>query len=224
MYELIEHLKNKHWLWQGSDTPCEPPSHATGFAELDSQLAGGFPAHGVIDIQSACGIGELRLLFPYLQQHHERLTVLINPPGQVHAESLQHAGIHLDNVLILTPQTTKEALWSAEQCARSGACSQVLLWQDKLEVHHARRLQVACETGDCLQFLFRSRQDSLFSLPVTMTLVLNAHPQGVEVRVPKRRGGWPLGAFSVSMAERWQALTLPRPTSVVVPFPLRKQG
>ncbi|MCE7627060.1 recombinase RecA, partial [Vibrio fluvialis] len=37
MYELIEHLKNKHWLWQGSDTPCEPPSHATGFAELDSQ-------------------------------------------------------------------------------------------------------------------------------------------------------------------------------------------
>ncbi|XAW88951.1 translesion DNA synthesis-associated protein ImuA [Vibrio sp. CDRSL-10 TSBA] len=224
MYELIEHLKNKHWLWQGSQTQTEPDAHSTGFSELDSKLCGGFPAHGVIDIQSKSGIGELRLLYPYLQQHGERLTVLINPPGIVDAESLKNDGINIENVLIVTPKSAKEALWSAEQCARSGACSQVLLWQDKLEVHHARRLQVACESGSCLNFIFRSAQDSLFSLPVTLTLTLSPHPQGLEIRVPKRKGGWPLGAFALSMAERWSHLALPLPSSVVVPFPLRKQG
>ncbi|WGY47434.1 translesion DNA synthesis-associated protein ImuA [Vibrio sp. ABG19] len=224
MYELIEHLKNKHWLWQGSQTQTEPDTHSTGFNELDHKLCGGFPAHGVVDIHSESGIGELRLVYPYLKQHGERLTVLINPPGIVDAESLRNDGINIENVLIVTPKSEREGLWSAEQCARSGACSQVLLWQDKLEVHHARRLQVACETGNCLNFLFRSVQDNLFSLPVTLTLSLSAHPQGLEIRVPKRRGGWPLGAFTLSMAERWSRLVLPLPSSVVVPFPLRKQG
>ncbi len=224
MYELIEHLKNKHWLWQGSETKTELRSDSTGVKELDEKLSGGFPAHGIVEIQSLSGIGELRLLYPYLQQNNQRLTVFVNPPGIVHAESLKHMGIDLDNVLIVTPNNHKEALWAAEQCLKSGACDQVLLWQDNLEVHQVRRLTVASETGNCLQFLFRSIQDSVFSLPVSLSLSLQPSPRGLKISVPKRKGGWPLGSFNVSMHERWANLVLPLTSPTVLPFPQQKQG
>ncbi len=224
MYELIEHLKNKHWLWQGSETKTENSAHSSGFEVLDAKLAGGFPPHGIVEIQSLSGIGELRLLYPYLKQHDDRLTVFINPPGILHAESLKHMGIELENVLIVTARNGKEALWSAEQCLKSGACNQVLLWQNNLEVHHARRLHVASEMGDCLQFLFRSPQSSAFSLPVTLSLSLTPSPQGLQISVPKRKGGWPLSAFHLSMQKYWSDLVLPTPSSVVLPFPQRQQG
>lgn len=228
MYELIEHLKNKHWLWQGSETKYEQSSHSTGFNTLDDKLAGGFPPHGVVEIQSLSGIGELRLIYPYLKQHDKRLTVFINPPGIVQAESLKCEGINLEHVLVLTPKNHKEALWAAEQCLKSGACCQVLLWQDKLEVHQVRRLNVASETGNCLQFLFRSPQESVFSLPVSLSLSLQADPQGLQISVPKRKGGWPLSAFKLSMYESWPNLVIPqassKPSSQVIAFPQRMQG
>jgi len=224
MYELIEHLKNKHWLWQGSETKTALSNDSTGVKELDEKLSGGFPAHGIVEIQSLSGIGELRLLYPYLKQNNQRLTVFVNPPGIVHAESLKHMGIDLDNVLIVTPNNHKEALWAAEQCLKSGACDQVLLWQDNLEVHQVRRLTVASETGSCLQFLFRSIHDSVFSLPVSLSLSLHPSSRGLKVRVPKRKGGWPLSTFNVSMHERWANLVVPLTSPTILPFPKQKQG
>jgi len=224
MYELIEHLKNKHWLWKGSETKTELSTHSTGFDILDQKLAGGFPPHGVVEIQSPSGIGELRLLFPYLKQNSERLTVFINPPCLINAESLKHMGLDLEKVLIVTTKTNKEALWSAEQCLKSGACDQVLLWQDKLEVHHVRRLHVASETGDCLHFIFRCPQNSAFSLPVSLCLSLKANEQGLQISIPKRKGGWPLAAFHLSMRQHWPDLVLPIQPTKIIPFPKRKQG
>ncbi|WP_165311842.1 translesion DNA synthesis-associated protein ImuA [Vibrio ziniensis] len=228
MYELIEHLKNKHWLWQGSETKYELNTHSTGFNALDEKLAGGFPPHGVVEIQSQSGIGELRLIYPYLKQHDKRLTVFINPPGIVQAESLKFEGIELDNVLVVTPRNHKESLWAAEQCLKSGACRQVLLWLDNLEVHQVRRLNVASETGNCLQFLFRSPQESAFSLPVSLSISLQSYPQGLKISVPKRKGGWPLGAFNLAMSERWPNLVMPhsspQSSSTVITFPKRMQG
>ncbi len=224
MYELIEHLKNKHWLWQGSETKTELSSDTTGIKELDEKLSGGFPSHGIVEIQSLSGIGELRLLYPYLKQNNERLTVFVNPPGILHAESLKHMDLNLNNVLVVTPNNHKEALWAAEQCLKSGACDQVLLWLDNLEVHQIRRLTVASETGNCLQFLFRSIQESVFSLPVSLSLSLQPSPDGLKISVPKRKGGWPLSAFNVSMHERWSNLVVPLPSPTVLPFPRQKQG
>lgn len=224
MYELIEHLKNKHWLWQGSETQVEQRSDSSGIKELDEKLTGGFPAHGIVEIQSLPGIGELRLIYPYLKQNNQRLTVFVNPPGIVHAESLQHMGIDLNKILIVTPQDHKQALWAAEQCLKSGACEQVLLWLDNLEVHQVRRLTVASETGNCLQFIFRSIQDSVFSLPVSLSLSLRPVPGGLTVNVPKRKGGWPLSEFSVPMHKQWSNLVVPPSSSTVLPFPRQKQG
>lgn len=225
MSELIEHLKQKHWLWQGNAQPEPLDAYPTGFPVLDEKLEGGFPKHGVVELQSISGIGELRLLLPHLlTTSQERLSVFIQPPGHLCAHTLLAHGFDLNKVLILTPSTPQHALWAAEQCLKSGACSNVLLWQSDLEVHHARRLQVASEAGQCLQFLLKQPQENVFSLPVSLSMRLEPHPQGVTITITKRKGGWPHSSFVLDMRSRWPDLTVAQRNPVVIPFPLRKQG
>ncbi|WP_260259342.1 translesion DNA synthesis-associated protein ImuA [Vibrio intestinalis] len=225
MTPSIEHLKQKQWLWQGS-TQHEPQDHyPTGFALLDQKLDGGFPKHGVVELQTESGIGELRLLLPHiLNNGGERLSVFIQPPGYLCAEMLVNEGLDPNQVLLIYPDNPQHALWAAEQCLKSGACSNVLLWQAELEVHQARRLQVASETGQALHFLFKQPQQHVFSLPVSLSLKLEAHNQGLNVAITKRKGGWPHGNFVIDMSARWPQLAIQKPQSVVVPFPMRKQG
>ncbi|PAU38535.1 recombinase RecA [Vibrio coralliilyticus] len=225
MYELIEHLKKKQWLWQGNHTPESRDHHPTGFELLDQKLEGGFPIHGVVELQTTPGIGELRLLLPHLKNSSQgRLSVFIQPPGHLSAQSLTAEGLDLNHILLLYPKTDNEALWAAEQCLKSGACSNVLLWHSGLEVHHARRLQVASETGNCLSFLFKTEQRSLFSLPVSLSMTLLPHSLGIEITITKRKGGWPHASFVLDMSTLWPSLTESRPEPVILPFPLRKQG
>lgn len=225
MYELIEHLKQKQWLWSGSQTPDNDDYYSTGYDLLDQKLEGGFPKHGVIELQGAASIGELRLLLPHLKNtSQERLSVFIQPPGYLCAEQLNNQGLDNNKVLLIYPQNEKQALWAAEQCLRSGACSNVLLWHSELEVHQARRLQVASEHGNCLHFLFKTKQKSLFSLPVSLSMTLLPHALGVEVTITKRKGGWPQGSFVIDMSAAWPSLTLQPQAPVVIPFPIRQQG
>lgn len=225
MYELIEHLKQKQWLWQGSQAPEEKAHHPTGYEVLDQKLMGGFPMHGVIELESPVGIGELRLLLPHLKQtSQDRLSVFIQPPGYLCAEQLTNEGLNRDKALIIYPNSSKDALWAAEQCLKSGACSNVLLWHPELEVHQARRLQVASETGNSLHFIFKRVSQSVFSLPVSLSMSLKPHPFGLEVTITKRKGGWPQGSFIINMRSKWPSLSLQQQSPVVIPFPIRQQG
>ena len=226
MSELIDHLKQKHWLWQGNAQQSQPlEAYSTGFPLLDNKLDGGFPKHGVIELQSASGIGELRLLVPHLLNSSEaRMSVFIQPPGYLCAEMLVEQGFDLNQILLIYPDNPQHALWAAEQCLKSGACSNVLLWQSELEVHQARRLQVASETGNCLHFLFKQPQQHMFSLPVSLSLHLEPHHHGLTVTITKRKGGWPHGRFVLDMRSRWPQLMIAEPQPVVIPFPTRKQG
>ncbi|OEF04022.1 translesion DNA synthesis-associated protein ImuA [Vibrio genomosp. F10] len=225
MCELIEKLKNNQLIWQGTHTPVSGEYLSTGFNVLDQKLEGGYPKHGVVEIQSLSGIGEVRLILPHIKKtESKRLSVFIQPPGYLCAEQLEAEGIDNKNVLIISPHNHQQALWAAEQCLRSGACSRVFLWNTDLEVHQARRLQVASEEGDCLQFIFRPPQKGRFSLPVNLSMTLFPHRNGLEVTITKRKGGWPQGRFILSMDHLWPSLTLDQASPVIVPFPLRKQG
>lgn len=225
MYELIEHLKQKQWLWQANQAPESQDYYSTGYSLLDQKLEGGFPKHGVVELQSSQGIGELRLLLAHLKQtSHERLAVFIQPPGYLCAQHLSTQEMDCNKMLLIYPKSQKEALWAAEQCLKSGACSNVLLWATDLEVHQARRLQVASETGNCLSFLFKTEQKSLFSLPVSLSMTLHPHSLGLEITITKRKGGWPHGSFVLDMHHYWPSLTVQPNEPVILPFPLRKQG
>lgn len=224
MYELIEHLKKKQWLWLGSTELPPQGCHPTGFELLDDRLDGGFPLHGLVELHSQSSIGELRLLCPHLRSNHGgKLSVFIQPPGQLSAQYLIAEGIDLNHVLLIYPETHKDALWAAEQCLRSGACSNVLLWHCKLEVHHVRRLQVASEAGNCLSFLFKA-PSKLFSLPVSLSMTLKPHIHGLEITINKRKGGWPHSSFLLDMSVYWPDLAETKPQPVVLPFRRSKQG
>lgn len=107
--------------------------------------------------------------------------------------------------MIITPKTSKDALWAAEQCLQSGCCAAVLLWQIPLKLAQARRLQLAAEHGAASVTLIRRPMDGL-SLPVNLSVKLQAHRQGVQLSVQKRKGGWPAAPFLVDMQNRWPGL------------------
>ncbi|GAC15446.1 translesion DNA synthesis-associated protein ImuA [Aliiglaciecola lipolytica] len=224
MNTLLEQLKNKRLIWQGSQQEQSFTGNSTGYAELDEALQGGFPQSGVIDIHSPIGIGELRLLLPALRyrQQDKRLLVFIAAPMQINGEMLAEFGIALEQVLIVQPNSAEHALWSAEQCLKSGCCDSVLLWHQQLEIAQAKRLQLAAEQGDALHVVLRQNRQLSLSLPVNLAMKLNPHAQGLEVQITKRKGGWPAHSFNVNMSKAWPELTLNQPTDNVVSFPRAK--
>lgn len=220
MTNLIDLLQERQLIWHGKSRHQEPSLESSGYSELDAQLAGGFPKKGVVMLHSPCGIGELRLLLPSLI-NKQGLCVFINPPGLLSAEFFYHQGLALDRVLLINSRSSNEALWSAEQCLKSGSCGAVMLWQNQLEVHQIQRLQLACDNGECRQFIFRTQTHQNISLPVNLSLHLQAEERGIAVTVLKRKGGWPKSKFSLDMSSYWPSLALQN-TRNVIPFPSSK--
>ena len=221
MNHILETLINKRTLWQGNYTPKPEATMRTSYAELDQQLQGGIPKQGVIDLQSDIGIGELRLLFPYLRDRHEqqsRLLVYIAPPMQINGEMLAAFGIQLSRVLVIETKDSQESLWAAEQCLKSGCCHTALLWQNNLQIHQIKRLQLAAQKGAALQVIFRPQQKNSIPLPTTLSLRLDTRPQGLKVTVNKRKGGRRTPPFDINMQTHWPELVLPHRDNVV-PFP-----
>lgn len=226
MNRILESLKNKRLVWQGNHTLVPEMAGQTGYPEFDEQLHGGLPEQGIIDLQSATGIGELRLFYPYLQQRHQqeqRLLIYIAPPFVVNAETLAELELPLSRIVIVRPDTEQQALWAAEQCLKSGCCHSVLLWQKQLQVHQVKRLQLAAEAGDALHFLLRPDTQHNQSLPVTLSMQFKPRPRGLKIVINKRKGGWAGQPFEVNMAQRWPELTLPAKDNVL-PFPRVSNG
>ncbi|KNH14154.1 translesion DNA synthesis-associated protein ImuA [Vibrio cyclitrophicus] len=235
MHELIKNLQDRQLIWKGLQSTTLGSTTSTGYPQLDKQLDGGFPTHGVIEVESQQGIGELRLLTPYLaQQNSQKLAIFINPPGKIGAEFFSSQRIQLENILVIEPQRDLDALWAAEQCLKSGACHSVLLWGTNLEIHQTKRLQAASETGKCLQFHFKATSHNQLSLPVSLSMKLSSHAQGLKVEITKRKGSWSYGSFILDMTHNWPLLTeqivyednLDRALSgnTVLAFPIAKQG
>ncbi|MCF2856422.1 translesion DNA synthesis-associated protein ImuA [Pseudoalteromonas sp. SMS1] len=210
MANLIDFLQHQNLVWQGTENaPVSRQAYetvSTGFDDLDKQLRGGLPKQGVVDIQSQAGIGELRLLLPYLRGQ-TRMCAVIHPPAQLNAHALFHQGVDTGRFLVITPNSPQEALWAAEQCLKSGACDSVLLWHGDLEIHQVKRLQLAAQTGQGLICLLRSDIKQSASLPVCLSLKLMPHDLGLTVQITKRRGGWAKPDFILDMSSNWPELT-----------------
>ncbi|ANO32386.1 hypothetical protein BCT86_16840 [Vibrio breoganii] len=221
MQNIIDLLQRKQLIWQGSEQKSSIQSQASCFSEWDQHLEG-FPKTGLMEIQSEAGIGELRLMTPMLQTvAQNRTIVLINPPASPCAHYFEKEGIPTSNILVI--QDTKHNLWAAEQCLKSGSCACVCLWHPQLEMHQARRLQVAAEKGRALNIHFNLDQHNGCSLPIPLSVNLEATENGVKVSVNKRRGGWHQQTFTVDLSQRWPQLCTEKPQHQVIPFPARKR-
>ncbi len=86
MQDIIQHLKSQHLVWQANLTKADSHQflNSSSFPELDTLPGGGFPPHGVVEMESVGSIGELRLLAPYLKSSMTRgVTAFIQPPGEI---------------------------------------------------------------------------------------------------------------------------------------------
>jgi len=153
----------------------------SGYPTLDAQLpGGGWPRAGLAEVLHAQpGLGELRLLAPMLadlSQDENRWIAWVNPPAIPYAPALGRFGIRSDRLLMIHPKNHADALWAAEQAARSGTCSAVLVWlnEGRLKNADTRRLQVAAKQGSSLTCLFRPTRAAQHASAAELRLKLHA--------------------------------------------------
>lgn len=208
MSELLDNLIQDARLWKGKQrTRVNLLAEPTGYPRLDDQLGNtGWP----IGALSECllehpGIGELQLLLPLMKQiaDSRRMVFWINPPCIPYAPALARSGISLDQVVIIHTRSTKDTVWTLENCLRAAVTGLVMAWPERLAAREIRRLQLAASAGHTVCVLFRHRHHAHNSSPAALRLELNADPQlGLQVTVLKRRGGWPGQSCQLPMAER----------------------
>jgi len=201
MKSLLHDLQKKQLVWTAADLDQHKERVATGYKQLDEALNGGFPQSGLIHITSTMGCGELRLVIPAIvsRQRENRLYAFIAPPHLLNAEFLIAEGVQLEQVLLIQANTSEQALWSAEQCAKSGACSAVFIWQPTLQQIQAKKLELAALKGDCLSFFFADAKQQVDNLPVSLSLSVQRQNSQVTICVNKQKVGWPIPAFSVKV-------------------------
>jgi cell division inhibitor SulA/protein ImuA len=181
-------------VWRGGEVDAaSPPGVPTGHARLDLELpGGGWPLGALTEIlHDGVGLGEVSLLFGALARMAKdgRAIAWINPPHLPYAPALAAAGVALDACLVVRPATHEDALWSADQALRSGACGAVLFWlPDKTDYAWLRRLQMAAEAGKAMAVLFRSVSAASQASPAQLRLVVGSRGDHLAVTVPKRRG------------------------------------
>jgi protein ImuA len=191
----LQQVLQRRDVWRGSQAPAAR-AVASGFALLDDLLPGGGWPRGALTeiVLSHPGIGELRLLLPALARlaRGDRWIAFIAPPYIPFAPALAAAGIELSRLLWVHPRDRAEELWAIEASLHAGACAAVLAWPEAVAAPSLRRLQLAAEAGDAIGILFQRR--NVENSPTALRLELApAARNAVELRVLKRRGGWPTG-------------------------------
>jgi len=191
----LDGLISQRRVWRGqSSAPVSASEQSTGWAALDAALpARGWPDAALTELLlPADGIGELQLLWPTLarlSQPKDGAIALVAPPWHPYPPAWHAAGVRLGALHVIRTDTPREALWAAEQCLRSGACSAVLCWPQQADDRALRRLQVAAETGQALGFAFRPMKAAVNPSPAALRIALDASPR--QLRVLKCRGGTP---------------------------------
>ncbi|QGZ66947.1 translesion DNA synthesis-associated protein ImuA [Paraburkholderia acidisoli] len=163
---------------------------ASGHAMLDAELPGqGWPTGSLSEIlvpQPGCG--EVRLLKPALAATAARPVMLLQPPHPLQPAALSWWGLDPGNIRVLTPRSTADALWAAEQILRSGTVGALLFWQQQVRAEALRRLQLAAQRSETLFFLFRPMAAATTTSPAPLRVSLEATAGGLNVSFVKRRG------------------------------------
>src|SRR3954468_6083317 len=188
----LDAILQRQPIWRGGALARQLAALATGFTALDAELpGGGWPRQALTEIlNDEPGVGELGLILPALAALTSagQRAVCVAPPHIPYPPALAAAGIDLANLLIVRPQSRRDALWTAEQALRSGSCHALAAWLPKVRYVELQRLSVAAEAGRAAVFVFRPLAAAAESSPACLRLLLE--PAGLElgVRIVKRRG------------------------------------
>jgi cell division inhibitor SulA/protein ImuA len=181
-------------VWRAGEVDqAAAPGIGSGHPRLDLELPGGGWPRGALTevLHDGAGLGEVSLLLPALKAvaQEGKAIAWINPPHLPYAPALALAGVPLDACLVVRPASAEDALWSADQALRSGACGAALFWlAGKTDYAWLRRLQVAAEAGRALAVLFRPTSAAAHATPAHLRVVVARHNGVLQVSLPKRRG------------------------------------
>ena len=181
-------------VWRAGEVDrAAPAGIPSGHPRLDLELpGGGWPRGALTEIlHDGTGLGEVSLLLPALKAvaQEGRAVAWINPPHLPYAPALALAGVPLEACLVVRPASAEDALWSADQALRSGACGAALFWlPGKTDYAWLRRLQVAAEAGRTLAVLFRPTSALANATPAHLRVVVTRREGLLQVSLPKRRG------------------------------------
>jgi len=223
MNPILHDLQNKRWIWTATNAKQQAAKTLleTGFESLDNVLTGGFPRAGMIHLNSLLGCGEIRFILSVLQHQHtvsieHKLNIFINPPFDLNAEFLLAQKVALKQLIVVRTTQQNDALWSAEQCAKSGACRAIFLWQRKLKHTQVRKIEHAALQGDCYciwldsyipygqQNLPNSVKSDLprdlpRNLPLSLSLSISRQADTLTIKVNKQKVGWAQKAVKVPL-------------------------
>ncbi|HET6724467.1 MAG TPA: translesion DNA synthesis-associated protein ImuA [Gammaproteobacteria bacterium] len=175
-------------IWRGG-FPRQDAAVATGHADLDAALGGGWPARGLIEVlHETHGGGELTVLAPLLGTLAAagRQIVFVDPPFLPYAPALASQGF-INQLLLVQTGSDTDSLWTAETCLRAG-CGAVLCWLDRPTHRALRRLQLAAEDGEALALLFRPLRAAGLPSPAVLRLAVQpGHETGLIVNLLKCR-------------------------------------
>jgi len=188
----LDAILQRQPIWRGGTLARQACAVATGFTALDAEFpGGGWPRQALTELLTdEPGIGELGLILPALAMLTSagQRAVWIAPPHIPYAPALAAAGVDLVNLLIVRPQSRRDALWAAEQALRSGSCHALVAWLAKARYAELQRLSVAAETGRAAAFIFRPYAAAAQSSPACLRLAFEPAGPELGVRIVKRRG------------------------------------
>jgi hypothetical protein len=187
-------------LWRAdAQLRARRPAIPTGCAGLDARLpGGGWPLAALIEVlHEGPGVGELDLFVPYLR-HLGRadgvfapVMAWVDPPHIPYAPALGARAVDPMRQLIIRSDSPGHALWAMEQALRSGACSAVLGWADKVEMRWLRRLKLAAVDSGGAGILFRPLRWRAQASPATVRVALVPDTPAMKLEVLKVQGGKP---------------------------------
>jgi len=182
----------------------------SGFGALDRLLpGGGWPVGALTELYPvSAGIGEFALLLPLVARLTQagRRVALIAPPYIPYSQALAWHGVKLDRLVLLQPESPRDALWAMEQTLASKTLALAVSWPKHAVERDVRRLQLAAETGGAMAVLYRPLADAAQHSPAALRLRLARTEDGLLVDLFKSRGGRPA------------AVTLHPPQSTVLPL------
>ncbi|MDX1706818.1 SulA-like leucine-rich domain-containing protein [Pseudidiomarina sp.] len=192
----LQNLVSKGWLWQGQQTPLHKQASDfidSGWPELNQTLGGGWLRGSVNELQIEQPFsGELALLLPVLRQQQQPV-VWLNPPAALYAPGLQHQQL-TNTQLVIRETDTLRGVWALEQCLQAGQVGMIIAWLPDLSAPLVRRLQQCAERHQQLVFIMAKAQPQVEARAYVNRLQV-WRDDNFQIRILKRRYGWPLPPF-----------------------------
>jgi protein ImuA len=133
------------------------PPCASGLAELDEVLGGGFVRAAIHELIAGCegaAARSIALLTAVQAAGQHKSILFIDSTGDFYPPGAAQLGVPLERLIIVRPAGRVDALWACEQALRCTALAAVIASLPRsLETQISRRLQLAAEAGRSIGLL-----------------------------------------------------------------------